>query len=135
MSDFQDWKTIVFKKKPVKKVNTSTKVAAGTGQQGYQTVRTQTGKTNNASPIPKVNSSRLRKLDNDELPTLPKVTPGMKAAIVQGRQLKNMTQKDLAEKLSVKPSIIQDYESGKCVPNSQFISRMERVLEVKINGK
>lgn len=45
-----------------------------------------------------------------------------------------MSQKDLAQKVNEKPSVIQDYESGKAVPNPQILSKLERTLKVKLRG-
>ena len=47
---------------------------------------------------------------------------------------KQLTQKELAQKTNEKPSVIQDYESGKAIPNAQILSKMERVLAVKLRG-
>lgn len=47
---------------------------------------------------------------------------------------KQFTQKDLAQKINEKPSVIQDYESGKAIPNPQILSKMERILGVKLRG-
>jgi putative transcription factor len=135
MSEFQDWNTIVFRKKPVKKVVTKT-AAAGTrtGGDGYVTIKKTTGGTNTASSKPKIAASHLHKIENAEIPVLNKVSMSTRQAIAQGRQAKNLTQKELAHSLNVKPSIIQDYENGKAIPNSQFLSRMEKILDTKING-
>ena len=43
-----------------------------------------------------------------------------------------LTQKNLAQKLNVKVTSIAGYESGKAVPSNLFISKIERVLGVKI---
>ena len=47
---------------------------------------------------------------------------------------KQMTQKDLGQKINEKPSVIQDYESGKAIPNPQILTKMERTLGVKLRG-
>lgn len=46
-----------------------------------------------------------------------------------------MTQKDLATKVNEKPSVINDYESGRAVPNQQVLAKLERALAVKLRGK
>ena len=47
-----------------------------------------------------------------------------------------MTQKDLATKINEKPSVVNDYESGKAPnPNQQILAKMERALGVKLRGK
>lgn len=37
--------------------------------------------------------------------------------------------------INEKPQIIQEYESGKAIPNQQIISKLERALGVKLRGK
>lgn len=69
-----------------------------------------------------------RKLDEAEIPELPKVSHSFKVALQKARVAKKMSQKDLAVKLNVKPSVIQDYESGKVVPDGALVSRMQRIL-------
>lgn len=34
-----------------------------------------------------------------------------------------------------KPQIIQEYESGKAIPNPQILAKLERILGVKLRGK
>ena len=48
---------------------------------------------------------------------------------------KELSQKDLAQKVNEKPSVIQDYESGKAIPNPQILGKLERVLGVKLRGQ
>jgi putative transcription factor len=47
---------------------------------------------------------------------------------------KRFTQKDLAQKVNEKPSVIQDYESSKAIPNPQILGKLERTLGVKLRG-
>ncbi|CAK9134144.1 unnamed protein product [Ilex paraguariensis] len=37
--------------------------------------------------------------------------------------------------INEKPQIIQEYESGKAIPNQQIISKLERALGVKLRGR
>lgn len=55
--------------------------------------------------------------------------------IQQGRQAKNFTQKDLATKINEKPQVINDYEAGRAIPNSQLLAKLERHLGIKLRGK
>ena len=64
--------------------------------------------------------------------------------IAQGRQAKEMSQKDLATKVMYcilqilycilspqiceKPQIVTEYEQGKAIPNQQILAKMERAL-------
>jgi putative transcription factor len=45
------------------------------------------------------------------------------------------SQKDVAQKVNEKPSVIQDYESSKAIPNPQILAKLERTLGVKLRGK
>jgi len=41
----------------------------------------------------------------------------------------------LLQVINEKPQIIQEYESGKAIPNQQIIGKLERALGVKLRGK
>jgi putative transcription factor len=45
-----------------------------------------------------------------------------------------LSQKDVAQKINEKPSVLQDYESGKAIPNAQILAKLERTLGVKLRG-
>lgn len=45
-----------------------------------------------------------------------------------------LTQKDVAQKINEKPSVLQEYESGKAIPNPQILGKLERALGVKLRG-
>ena len=47
---------------------------------------------------------------------------------------KGLSQKDVAQKINEKPSVIQDYESGKAIPSPQILGKLERTLGVKLRG-
>lgn len=50
------------------------------------------------------------------------------------RMEKSLSQKDVAQKINEKPSVLQDYESGKAIPSPQILAKLERVLGVKLRG-
>jgi len=54
--------------------------------------------------------------------------------IMKGRMDKGMTQKELATKINEKPQVINDYEAGRAVPNLQILSKVERVIGIKLRG-
>ncbi|XP_059292695.1 multiprotein-bridging factor 1c-like [Lycium ferocissimum] len=56
----------------------------------------------------------------------------LKDAILQGRNKKNLSQDQLAKKINVKPQKIQEYETGKAIPSQVTISKLEKVLGVKL---
>ena len=50
------------------------------------------------------------------------------------RMEKQLSQKDVAQKINEKPSVLQDYEAGRAIPNAQILAKLERVLGVKLRG-
>ena len=73
-----------------------------------------------------------KKLEATDVGTIAKVDKSLSKAIMQARMAKKMTQKDLATAINEKPLIVQQYESGKAVPNPQIISKLERKLGCKL---
>merc|ERR1711972_1186743 len=55
--------------------------------------------------------------------------------IAQGRQAKEMSQKDLATKICEKPQVVTEYEQGKAIPNQAILAKMELALGMKLRGK
>ncbi len=51
------------------------------------------------------------------------------------RQELQLTQKDVAQKVNEKPTVIQEYESGRAIPSPQILGKLERVLKVKLRGR
>ncbi|KAF8433628.1 multi protein bridging factor 1-domain-containing protein [Terfezia claveryi] len=84
------------------------------------------------------NGQRLTKVDREnEVAPPPKVDASVGKAMAKARGEKTppMTQKDLATKVNEKPSVINDYESGRAVPSQQVLAKLERALGVKLRGK
>lgn len=102
-------------------VETHKKFAAGTNKQ-------HTGPAN------------AKKLDNftfgeDEELVVKTVDKSVAMAIQQARQAKGWTQKELAARINEKPSVVNDYEAGRVVPNQQILAKLERNLGVKLRGQ
>ncbi|GJJ12503.1 hypothetical protein Clacol_006746 [Clathrus columnatus] len=87
------------------------------------------------TPTNGTDHQRIAKLDREnEVAPPPKVSASVGKAIQQGRMDKGFTQKEVAQKVNEKPSVIQDYESGKAIPNPQILGKLERCLGVKLRG-
>jgi len=78
---------------------------------------------------------RIAKLDREnEVAPPSKIPPSVGKAIQTARMEKELSQKDVAQKINEKPSVLQDYEAGRAIPNPQILSKLERVLGVKLRG-
>ncbi|XP_027910585.1 multiprotein-bridging factor 1a isoform X2 [Vigna unguiculata] len=81
-------------------------------------------------------SLNTKRLDEDtENLAHEKVPTELKKAIMQARMEKKLTQAQLAQLINEKPQVIQEYESGKAIPNQQIIGKLERALGTKLRGK
>merc|ERR1712032_1115732 len=81
-------------------------------------------------------SGNIGKIDDeDEELSHQKVGTELKKLIIQGRTAKKMSQSALAQAINEKPQVIQEYESGKAIPNNQILGKLERALGVKLRGK
>ena len=59
----------------------------------------------------------------------------LKKKIQQARLDKKLTQAQLGNLINEKPNVIQEYESGKAIPNPQVLSKLSRVLGVQLSAK
>lgn len=64
-----------------------------------------------------------------------KVSFEISKLISRGRLNQKISQKDLAQKLCIKPSVINEYESGKAIPNKLLLSKIEKIIKIKLTGK
>jgi len=60
------------------------------------------------------------------------VNQSLSKAISQARLAKKLTQKELATAINEKPQIIQEYESGKAIPNPQILNKLDRALGIHL---
>lgn len=72
--------------------------------------------------------------DTDAAPP-PKLSLAVSEVIRTIRAANGLSQKDLAAKINEKQSVLQDYESGKAIPNTQILGKLERILGVKLRGE
>ena len=91
------------------------------------------GKAKQSAPRPHREVTKDQKLDREELGTHKKVGLAMAKAIQNGRIAKGFkTQKDLAVAIGVPANIINSYECGKAIPDTQILQKLRRVLGVKL---
>jgi putative transcription factor len=78
---------------------------------------------------------KIAKIDREnEVAPPPKVSPSVGKAMSAARLELKLSQKDVAQKINEKPTVLQEYESGKAIPNAQILAKLERVLGVKLRG-
>lgn len=53
-------------------------------------------------------------------------------ALQRARVAKGWKQEDLAHRLNVHKTVVNQYESGKAMPSSQLIAQMNRILGTKL---
>jgi len=46
----------------------------------------------------------------------------------------SLTQKELATKVNLLPSVLQSYENGSAKPDQKVLSNLEKVLGIKLRG-
>ncbi len=115
----QDWEPVVIRKKAPsaaakkdEKVVNAARRAGGT----IETIKKSNAATNKAASSS--TSLNTRKLDEEtENLAHDRVPMELKKAIIQARNDKKLTQAQLAQLINEKPQIIQEYESGKAIPN------------------
>jgi len=100
--DHQDWHNIIIKRNTPKEIKTGGKKGPG---------------------------NSLDQVDKDEF-KLKKVNKDFSSQIKTHRNSKGLTQKELAQKINVKQNVINDYESGKAIPNPSIINKLKRILEL-----
>jgi len=132
-----DWDTklVVGQKAKAPKVtkNSADLNAARRAGAVVATEKKVSGGANKANPG--TDHQRIVKLDRDnEVAPPAKVAPSVGRAMQTARMELKLSQKDVAQKINEKPSVLQDYESGKAIPNPQILSKLERVLGVKLRG-
>jgi putative transcription factor len=62
----------------------------------------------------------------------PTISLSVAKKISQARTEKKLTQKELAQKLSLPFKIIQDYEAGKAIPNAMILNKIEKILDKRV---
>ncbi|KAK3242088.1 multiprotein-bridging factor 1b [Cymbomonas tetramitiformis] len=133
----QDWNEVVIRKGGASRPNSAARKdpaavkAAMRSGAGVETMKKFSAGGNQQKSVQK----NTAKLDNEtEELSHERVSTDLKKAIIQGRSAKGLTQAQLAQQINEKPQIIQEYETGKAIPNNQILSKMERILGVKLRG-
>ncbi|KAJ7559933.1 hypothetical protein O6H91_04G107400 [Diphasiastrum complanatum] len=133
----QDWEPVVIRKKAPNAAAKKDEKAVNEARRAGGPIETikkyNAGSNKAASSATSLNTKKLD--DETEVLAHEKVPTELRKNIMQARLDKKLTQAQLAQQINEKPQIIQEYESGKAIPNQQIITKLERVLGVKLRGK
>eukprot|EP00252_Welwitschia_mirabilis_P007057 TRINITY_DN180_c0_g1_i1.p1 TRINITY_DN180_c0_g1~~TRINITY_DN180_c0_g1_i1.p1 ORF type:complete len:143 (-),score=31.87 TRINITY_DN180_c0_g1_i1:461-889(-) len=133
----QDWEPVVIRKKPLNSAAKKDEKAVNAARRAGGPIETikkyNAGSNKAASSSTTLNTKKLD--DETEVLSHERVSSELKKNIMQARLNKKLTQAQLAQQINEKPQIIQEYESGKAIPNQQILTKLERVLGVKLRGK
>lgn len=131
-----DWDTVtVLRKKAPKASSLKTESAVNLARRqglAVETSQKYNAGTNKQHAAPK-NTAKLDR-EHEELKHKA-VSHSVAKLIMQGRQAKGLSQKDLATKICEKPQIVNDYEAGRGIPNNLILGKIERVIGIKLRGK
>ncbi len=122
--DTQNWEQTVWVKKPTIKSANAEKVTLSKPVTNKKVV--QVSKKFDENP----EGFDLKTIDHDLSLQIQKAR--MNKLNAEG---KSMTQKELAKQLNVLPNVIQDYESGKIIPDGNLISKMSSILGTRLTNK
>lgn len=73
--------------------------------------------------------TKFQELDSDEPPVPKQIERKISTEIAQKRNAKGLTQKKLANQLNLQPSLINDYESGKVIPDKGILRKIMNALK------
>ncbi|KAJ3857928.1 hypothetical protein EV368DRAFT_70688 [Lentinula lateritia] len=133
MSDEWDAQVVIGSKRQTPKVTKKDSDLNGTSGAVVGTDKKTTGGSNKAHQG--TDHQKIAKLDREnEVAPPPKVAPSVGRAMAAARAELKLTQKDLAQKVNEKPSVMQEYESGKAIPSVQILGKLERILGVRLRG-
>ena len=124
MLSHQDWNTVKFTSslKNLKKGKQGIQEAIRKGMQ-IETIRKQTKNSSHSSHAFMRNLS-----DENGIIPISEISHEFRLALQRARMSVNITQASLAKQINEKQSLVNDYETGRAIPNIQIIVKMEKVL-------
>jgi len=124
----QDWTPVTLTK--TQKTKTSNMTAAEL-QKAKLTGHVHTERKVGATATATGASARKIEESSEDF-KVPKVDVTLSKAITQARMAKKMTQQQLATEINESAKVIQEYESGKAIPNPQILNKLDRVLGIHL---
>lgn len=137
--DNDGWITVSHKKKKTKKNTVSTKPNNPIPRSNRTITNESTFrpknqfKKNSASNYTNHHSTKADE-DNGDY-HIKKISNKMSAQIVAARMQKGWNQKQFANASNIPLSVIQEYERGTAIPNSNYINKMGKTLGEQLSNK
>eukprot|EP01015_Nassula_variabilis_P005485 TRINITY_DN1405_c0_g1_i6.p1 TRINITY_DN1405_c0_g1~~TRINITY_DN1405_c0_g1_i6.p1 ORF type:complete len:161 (-),score=41.90 TRINITY_DN1405_c0_g1_i6:123-605(-) len=128
--EHQNWGYTTFSGVKKGDLKSTEKAVAKAVAEGKEVETLQKGHTNKNTNLEAKKVAEI--MNTDDQYKVETVSHDFRIALQQARQAKNLKQSDLAVKINEKASVIQLYESGKAVPDPSVISKLERVLGVRL---
>jgi len=130
----QDWEPVVFHKNvPQGKAATSAKAVNAAMRSGGAIAvdkKHMGGENKSSHGAGPANSAKFDTDDGGYKHA--GITHEFKVALMQARTAKKMTQAALAQQINEKQSVVNDYESGRAIPNGQVIQKLNKVLGCRL---
>jgi putative transcription factor len=129
----QQWEEVTWTKAAPKGSASKSASAVNAARRSGQAVDTERKISSANSSVGKGMTSTATKLDeNGENFRHAHVGHEFKLALQQARLAKKMSQQALATAINEKSTVINEYESGKAIPNGQVINKLNRALGVRL---
>jgi putative transcription factor len=128
MLPHQDWNRISFTG-PTNKQRKGEKAVQDAHRRGteVEVIRKNTKNANHKLP------SKLRNVaDENEIIAITELPYDFRIAMQKARVAANLSQSELAKKINEKQNIVNEYESGRAVPDIQIIVKIERALNCRL---
>ena len=128
---FRDWTPVVFNNRNKRRTGETEKTFVQKQIRQGNSVSSIKQSSANESKL-KIDHMKIRKIANEEETFIhEKVSLNTAKEIARARCEKKLTQKELALQLSLPVKIIQEYESGKAIPNGQVLNKIKKALDMK----
>lgn len=108
------------------------------GHQDWDVVKFTKPKAPVKKTVQRSERNDLQKFDKNDQDDFKhkKSSPRVGKILQQARIAKKLSQKDLAQQLNVKASVLVEYETGKAIiKDNRFLNKCQRVLGVYLQGK
>lgn len=129
----QDWDTVVIRKKAPTAAQSKDEAAVNAARRAGGSVETVKKFAAGSNKGNAGLGQKALKIENEtENFQHERVSSDLKKQIIQARTAKKLTQAQLGQLINEKPQVIQEYESGKAIPNPQVLSKLSRALGVTL---